>query len=68
MSDLVRTLDMNSQADMLLATREDILKCKIRDSDISDHTINQVYEQAARNYGIMPQNAFHLLMHEMNRV
>jgi hypothetical protein len=68
MAELVRMLDMNSQADMLLATREDILKCKIRDGDISDHTINHVYAQAAKNYGIQPKNAFQLLMYEMNRV
>ena len=68
MKDLVRTLDMNNQADMLLATREDIQKCKIRDNDISDNTIHQVYTQASMNYGIQPQNGFQLLMHEKSRV
>jgi hypothetical protein len=37
---LAKVLDMRNQGDMLLATREDLLKCKIRDSDISEHTIN----------------------------
>jgi len=43
MASLVKILDMSSQADMLLATREDLLKCRIRDSDISVHAINEVY-------------------------
>ena len=65
---LVKTLDMNNQADLLLACREDLLKCKIRDTDISDHTINQVYAQAALNYGLQPKNVFEDLMREMNGV
>ena len=40
----------------------------MRDTDISDHTINQVYAQAALNYNLAPRNAFEDLMREMNGV
>jgi hypothetical protein len=65
---LCKTLDMRTKADLLLATREDLLKCKIRSSDISDHTIAQVYAQAAISAGLEPRNAFEDLMREVNNV
>lgn len=40
MEKLVKLLDMKSSSDMLLATREDLEKCKTKDHDVSDHTIN----------------------------
>jgi len=36
-------LGMNNQAEMLLATPQELLKSNFRDNDISVHTINQVY-------------------------
>jgi hypothetical protein len=68
MKTLSKILDMRNKADLLLATREDLLKCKIRDSDISEHTINQVYAQAAILSGLEPRNAYEDLMREMNNV
>jgi hypothetical protein len=68
MKTLTKILDMRNKADLLLATREDLLKCKIRDSDISEHTINQVYAQAALYAGLEPRNAFDDLMREMSSV
>ena len=47
MDNCVRMLDMNNQADMLLATQQELRKCNFRDNDISVHTINQVYANAA---------------------
>ena len=40
---LVRTLDMKSLSDMLLATKEDLEKCKTKDHDLTEHTINSCY-------------------------
>ena len=65
---LAKALDMRNKAELLLATREDLLKCKIRDSDISDHTINQVYASTAIHSGLEPRSAFEDLMREMNNI
>jgi hypothetical protein len=59
---------MRNKSELLLATREDLLKCKIRNSDVSEHTINQVYAQAAICTGLEPRNAYDDLMREMNQV
>jgi hypothetical protein len=37
---LLYMLDMKNQSEMLLATREDLEKCKTKDHDITDLTIN----------------------------
>ena len=39
-STLLERLDMKNQTDMLLATREDLEKCKTKDHDITDLAIN----------------------------
>lgn len=59
---------MKNQADMLLATREDLEKTKTKDHDVSDHTINQIYAKAALLSGIEPRNAFEELMREMKGI
>jgi hypothetical protein len=61
-------LDMKNQAELLLATREDLEKCKTKDHDITDMSINKIYAKAALNYGIEPRNAFEDLMREMDQV
>lgn len=61
MERLMRVLDMKSISDMLLATREDLEKCKTKDHDVSDHTINSVYAKAAIERGIKPLNAYEQL-------
>ena len=53
---------------MLLATREDLEKCKTKDHDITDLTINQIYAKAAHKYGIEPRNAYEELMREMHGI
>ena len=68
MQELVKVLDMQNASDLLLATKEDLAKCKIKDTDISEHAINQVYTRAAHLQGIEPVNAFELLTREMNAV
>jgi hypothetical protein len=68
MKTFAKTLDMRTKADLLLASREDLLKCKIRSSDISEHFIAQVYAQAALSSGLEPHNAYEDLMREMNNV
>lgn len=40
MQELVKTLDMQNVSDLLLATKEDLAKCKIKDTDISEYAIN----------------------------
>ena len=55
---LVRALNMNNQADMLLATQQELQKCNFRDSTISEHTINMIYAEAALVRGIEPRDAF----------
>ena len=47
MEKLIRILDFQNEADLLLATKEDLQKCKIKDKDITEHTITSVYAQAA---------------------
>lgn len=58
MERLMKTLDMKSISDLLLATREDLEKCKTKDHDVSDHTISSVYYKAAIERGIRPMNAY----------
>jgi hypothetical protein len=43
---------MKNKAEMLLATREDIEKCKTKHPDITDHSINQFYAHEAIQAGI----------------
>lgn len=70
MDTLLQLLDMNNQADMLLATREDLQKSRFRSrtKDISVNAINQVYAQAALNYGLQPRDAYEMLTREMDGV
>lgn len=49
---------------MLLAPKEELEKCKTKDHNITDHTINQVYVSAAYAAGIQPRSAFDELMRE----
>lgn len=53
---------------MLLAPREELEKCKTKDHDVTDHTINQIYAKAALKAGIEPRNAYDELLREMNGV
>ena len=59
---------MKNQVEMLLASREDLEKCKTKDPNITDHTISQVYASAAIKAGIEPRNAYEELIREMNGV
>ena len=59
---------MQSMADLLLASKEDLAKCKIKDTDISEHAINQVYTRAAHLHGVECISAYELLTKEMNAV
>ena len=59
---------MKNEAEMLLATREDLEKCKTKVHDISEHTINMIYAQSAEKVGIKPINAFEQLVKEMKSV
>ena len=61
-------LDMKSEAELLLATREDLEKCKTKVNDISEHTINMIYADCALHLGIKPRNAFEQLVKEMRNV
>lgn len=53
---------------MLLATPTELLKTNFRDNDISVHTINQVYAQAAATRGLEPRNAYEILTREIDGV
>jgi len=68
MEKYVTYLDMKHASDMLVASREDLEKCKLKVADISDHTINLVYAQTASEMGIKPRNAFESLVREMKNV
>lgn len=52
----------------MLATPQELLKSNFRDADISVHTINQVYAQAAESYGLHPRTAYDMLERESNGV
>jgi hypothetical protein len=58
MDKLFESLDMKNFSEMLLASREDLEKCKTKDHDISDHAINKIYARAAVQCGIEPKDAF----------
>ena len=47
MDKFVNFLDMKNAVDLLLATLEDLEKCKLKVAHISDHTINTVYSESA---------------------
>lgn len=68
MEKLYESLDMKNFSEMLLATREDLEKCKTKDHDISDHSINKIYARAAIIAGIEPKDAFAELMREMDGI
>lgn len=68
MDKFVSYLDMKHASDMLVASREDLEKCKLKVADISDHTINLIYAQTAAEMGIKPRNAFEQLVREMKSV
>ena len=65
MEKLIVTLDFQNEADLLTATKEDLQKCKIKDKDITEHTITSIFAQAALLKGIEPRNCFDELMTEM---
>merc|ERR1711959_219440 len=68
MNDFAQVLDMKTQADLLLATREDLEKCKLKVQDITDLAIDKLYAEAAASIGVRPKNAFELLVREMKNV
>ena len=68
MDKYISYLDMKNEAELLLASREDLEKCKTKVHDISDHTINMIYADCAEKQGIKPRNAFELLVKEMKNV
>jgi RecA/RadA recombinase len=68
MDKLIRTLDFQNEADLLLATKEDLQKCKIKDKDITEHTITSVYAQAAILRQVEPKNCFEELYNEINKL
>jgi len=55
-------------SDLLLASKEDLAKCKIKDPDVTEFAINQVYTRAAQLNGVESTNAYELLTREMNQV
>jgi hypothetical protein len=63
---LVKVLDMQNVSDLLLASKEDLAKCKIKDPDVTEFAINQVYTRAAQLNGVESTNAYELLTREMN--
>lgn len=66
MEKLYESLDMKNFSEMLLATREDLEKCKTKDHDISDHAINKIYAKAALQMGLEHRDAYQELMREMD--
>ena len=54
---LYESLDMKSVSDMVLAQKEDLEKCKTKDHDVSDHSINKIYALAAIQMGLEPRDA-----------
>jgi hypothetical protein len=68
MEKLVQMLGMKNISEMLLAPREELEKCKMKDHDVTDHTINQIYAKTCVKAGIEPRNAFEELMREMNGI
>jgi len=68
MDQFITYLDMKNSAEMLLATREDLEKCKTKLNDISEHTINMIYAESAEKFGIKPRNAFEQLVREMKNI
>jgi len=55
-AEILKKLDFKSKAQFLTATREDLEKCKTKNHDVSDHTINELYAQYAQNVGFKIEN------------
>lgn len=56
--DILQQLDFKSKAQMLMATREDLEKCKTKNPELSDHAINELYAKFAENMGFAPENCW----------
>ena len=68
MEKLVKTLDFQNQADLLCASREDLQKVKIKDQDITEHTIQSVYARAATLMGVDSKDCFEHLVRELDGI
>lgn len=58
MEQYISYLDLKNEAELLLASREDLEKCKTKVHDISDHSINMIYADCALKAGVKPRNGF----------
>ena len=58
MEKCMKILDMKNIAEMLLASKEELEKCKTKDMDLSDYTINSTYAKAALEVGVRPVDAY----------
>ena len=54
-------LDMKNKSEMLMASREELEKCKTKNTEITDYSINQVYAEAAHINGIQPIDSYEAL-------
>ena len=55
-TEILQILDMKSKAQLLMATREDLEKCKSKNSELSDYRINELYSKYAESIGFKIQN------------
>ena len=55
-TEILQVLDMKSKAQLLMATREDLEKCKSKNSELSDAKINELYSKYAESIGFSIQN------------
>jgi predicted ATP-dependent serine protease len=67
-NEILKKLDMKSKAELLLAAREDLEKCKTKNSSISDHSLNTIYSNLAQSEGFVPVHSYDVLISEMNKI
>lgn len=46
-ANLLQMLDMKNHVELLMATREDLEKCKTKNHNTTDQTINEIYAKMA---------------------
>lgn len=57
-TEIMKKLDFKTKAQLLTATRDELEKCKTKNPEISDHSINQLYAQYAENMGFKIDNCW----------
>ena len=65
---IFKALDFNSKAKLLMATREDLDKCKSKNTDLSDFVINDLYGEYAESIGFKMENCWNEVLQGIDKI